>query len=224
MLLLENRQLRTVIFFSSLLGLVSFYPVWLIQPYMQQSGVPLAWFGPVWAGANLTVALFSLLSHRFAFHLGERGMTVLFLLLTAAGYLGLGLAGGLWSFLFYYLLTALRGLQGPMLRHRLQQGGSRDNRASILSLKSLVFRLFFVCSGPAVGKLADTAGLRPTFLLLAGVLLLALAPAALAFTRSPREVVVARSDSDSRNGLITPLSRCASLPPATRRDTAPAPL
>jgi hypothetical protein len=67
---------------------------------MQETGVPLSWFGPVWAGANLTVALFSLLSHRFQFHLGERGMVILFLLLVVAGYLGLGLVGGVWSFLF----------------------------------------------------------------------------------------------------------------------------
>lgn len=181
--LLEDRKMRTVIFLSALLGLASFYPVWLIQPYMQQSGVPLAWFGPVWAGANLTVALFSLLSHRCQFHLGERGMTVLFLLLIAVGYLGLGLTGGLWSFLFYYLLTAMRGLHGPMLRHRLQQESRRDNRASILSLKSFVFRLLFVCSGPVVGHLADTAGLQVTFMALGGVLLMLLLAPALLYMR-----------------------------------------
>ncbi|MFA7536642.1 MAG: MFS transporter [Desulfuromonadales bacterium] len=172
--LFTDRYLRTVILLSALLGLASFYPVWLIQPYMQETGVPLSWFGPVWAGANLTVALFSLLSHRFQFHLGERGMVILFLLLVVAGYLGLGLVGGVWSFLFYYLLTAMRGLHGPMLRHRLQQASERENRASILSLKSLVFRLFFVFSGPAVGRLADSSGLSFTFVLVGGVLLLTL--------------------------------------------------
>ena len=137
--LVEDRRLRSAIVYAALLGLVSFYPVWLIQPYMQQNGVPLPWFGPIWAGANLTVALFSLLSHRFHFHLGDRGMAALFVILALLGYLGLGLTGSLWSFLFYYLLTALRGLQGPLLRNRLQQASRRANRASILSLKSLLF-------------------------------------------------------------------------------------
>ena len=174
--LVDHREMRYTILLATFLGLASYFPVWLIQPHMQQSGVPLAWFGPVWAGANLTVALFSLLSHRFHYRLGEKGMAVLFLGLIVTGYLGLGLTGGVWSFLFYYLLTAMRGLQGPMLRTRLQNVSSRENRASILSLKSLIFRLLFVASGPLVGHLADTSGLQSTFLLLAAVFAVALVP------------------------------------------------
>lgn len=179
----DDRRLRSAILLAAVLGLSSFFPVWLIQPYMQESGVPLAWFGPVWAGANLTVALFSLASHRTAFHLGERGMVCLFLGLLGAGYLGLSLSGGVWGFLCYYLLTAMRGLSGPMLRHRLQQNSVRSNRASILSLKSLVFRLLFVVSGPLVGHMADTAGLRPTLMLVGALLLAALLPLSLIFLR-----------------------------------------
>ena len=181
--LIENRHVRSTIFLAVVAGLASYYPVWLIQPFMQQTGVPLSWFGPVWALANLTVALFSLLSHRFHFHLGDRGMTVAFVVLILLGYLGLGLSGGVLSFLFYYLLTAMRGLQGPLLRQHLQRASERSNRASILSLKSLAFRLLFVLTGPLVGLLADHAGLQPTFLLLAGIFLLALIPLSRSFLR-----------------------------------------
>jgi MFS family permease len=181
--LLDTLPLRYTILLATFLGLASFFPVWLIQPYMQQCGVPLAWFGPVWAGANLTVALFALLSHRCHFHLGDRGMAVLFLLLIVAGYLGLGLTGGVWSFLFYYLLTAMRGLQGPLLRHYVQTAAARENRASLLSLKSLLFRLLFVAAGPLVGRLADTAGLPPAFLALAAAFALLLLPLTFLFLR-----------------------------------------
>jgi len=174
--LVDNREMRWTILLSTILGIASFYPVWLIQPFMQQTGVPIAWFGPVWAGANLTVALFSLLSHRFHFRLGDKGMLILFFGLIIAGYLGLGLGGSVWSCLFYYLLTAMRGLQGPLLRTRLQNVSRRENRASILSLQSLIFRLLFVATGPLVGHLADTAGLQPTFLLLAAVFAVTLLP------------------------------------------------
>lgn len=181
--LVENPRLRTTILFSIFLGLSSYLPVWLIQPYMQQASVPLAWFGPVWAGANLTVALFSTISHRLQFSLGDRGLAVLFFLLVVAGYLGLGLCGGVGGFLFYYLLTAMRGIQEPRLRHHIQQGGKRGNRASLLSLKSLCFRLLFVATGPLVGYLADHAGLHATFLLLAGAFGIVLLPLGLLFIR-----------------------------------------
>ncbi len=179
--LVQNKRLRYAIVLSSLLGLASFFPVWLIQPTMQLAGVPLVWFGPVWAGANLTVAAFSLASHRISFHLGERGTVGLYLMLIVSGYLGLGLVHSLWGFLFYYLLTAMRGLQGPHLRYHLQREGLPGTRASILSLKSFLFRLLFVGTGPLVGQCADTWGLYKTFTALAGVFALVLIPATLVF-------------------------------------------
>lgn len=180
----ENRNLRYTILLNTFLGIASFYPVWLIQPYMQHAGVPLTWFGPVWSGANLTVAFFSLTSHRVAGYLGERLMVILFLVLVGVGYLGLGTIGGLWGFLFYYLLTSMRGLRGPMMLSLTQRECPSANRAGILSLQSLCFRLLFVCSGPLVGMLADRAGVRQAFHYLLYAFLICLPPLAFLFLRN----------------------------------------
>lgn len=91
---IENRRLRVTVLLSIALGLSSFYPVWLIQPYMRNAGVPLASFGPIWAGANLTVAIFAVFSHRLREQLRDRGMIFLLIILVWGGYLGLGLGGG----------------------------------------------------------------------------------------------------------------------------------
>jgi MFS family permease len=180
----ENRHVRATILFGTVLGIASFYTVWLIQPYMQETGVPLAWFGPAWAGANLTVALFSVVSHRLHFGFGHVGMAFLFIALIVAGYAGLGLTAATGSFLFYYLLTAMRGLAGPIMRNHLQQASRRSNRASILSLHSLAFRVLFVATGPLVGLSADHLGLRPTFSLLAVLFGIVLLPVAWLFLRT----------------------------------------
>ena len=172
--LTENKLLRATMVLGVLLGLASFYPVWLVQPFMQQTGVPLAWFGPVWAGANLTVAFFAYHSHRILDALGLRRVCLLFFALIVAAYAGLGLTSMVGSFLFYYLLTAMRGLQGPILRNFLQQHATRQMRASILSLHSLLFRLGYVVSGPVIGWISDGKGLQTAFLLLAGVFALLL--------------------------------------------------
>jgi MFS family permease len=162
----QSAGLRYSIVLAALLGLASFYPVWLIQPYMQSLNVPLAWFGPIWAAANLCVSFGSLISHRIQYHLGTRGTTVLLLVLIVAGYSGLAFSQVVWGFVFYFLLTIMRGIQGPLLRLALQKQSERHERASILSLKSLVFRLGFVITGPLVGILADHAGLSFCFLVL----------------------------------------------------------
>jgi len=180
----DNRRLRATILLGTVLGIASFYPVWLIQPYMQQSGLPVTWFGPVWSGANLSVALCAIASHRLTRHLGERRMVILFVLLIVVGYFGLGASGGVWGFLFYYLLTCMRGLRGPMMLHHMQQESPSANRAGILSLQSLCFRLLFACTGPLVGMLADAVGVRQTFQLLLYAFLLALPPLAILFLRN----------------------------------------
>ena len=183
---LENRHLRNTILLNTFLGIASFFPVWLIQPYMRQTGVPVAWFGPVWAVANLTVALGALTSHRMHNRLGDRGMVLLFFCLIALGYLGLGLVGGTGGFLFYYLLTSMRGLRGPMFLNHTQTESPSANRAAVLSLQSVSFRLLFVCTGPLVGRLADTAGVQQTFHFLLYAFLIVLPPLAVLFLRSPR--------------------------------------
>jgi len=180
----QNRRLRVTMLLSIVLGLSSFYPVWLIQPYMRDSGVPIASFGPVWAGANLTVALFAVLSHRVRDFLGERGMILLLVVLVWGGYLGLGWSAGVWGFLFYYLLTAMRGMRGPLLLHVAQAEIPSSNRAGMLSLQSLSFRLLFALTGPLVGRYADTRGVGETFQLLFIVFLLLLPPLVCLFVKS----------------------------------------
>jgi cyanate permease len=179
----DNRRLRAIILLNTLLGIASFYPVWLIQPYMRNAGVPLAWFGPVWAGANLTVALCAVASHRLTATLGARRMVLFLVLLVWVGYLGLGLSGGLGGFLFYYLLTCMRGLRGPLMLHHAQEESPSANRAGVLSLMSFSFRLLFAVTGPLVGMLADAAGVRGTFHYLFYAFLVLLPPLALLFLR-----------------------------------------
>ena len=186
--MVKSPGLRYSIIFAALLGLASFYPVWLIQPYMQSLNVPLAWFGPIWAVANLCVSFGSLISHRIQYHLGARGTPVLLLALVVAGYAGLAFSQVMWGFVFYFLLTIMRGIQGPFLRLALQKQSERHERASILSLKSLTFRLGFVITGPLVGLLADRAGLSVCFMVLLVTQSLIIAMIIRPFTRSTASV------------------------------------
>jgi len=184
----ENRRLRITMLLSVVLGLSSFYPVWLIQPYMRDSGVPLASFGPVWAGANLIVAIFAVVSHRVRTFLGDRVMILLVVALVWGGYLGLGVAAGTWGFLFYYLLTAMRGIRGPFLLHVAQAEIPSATRAGMLSLQSLCFRLMFALTGPLVGRYADAHGVGQTFRLLFYVYLVILPPLIWLFLRQHEKI------------------------------------
>jgi len=70
----------------------------------------------------------------------------------------------------------MRGMKGPFLLHLAQAEIPSANRAGMLSLQSLCFRLLFAITGPLVGIHADARGVGETFKLLLIAFLLVLPP------------------------------------------------
>lgn len=172
----HHRRLRTAMALSVVLGLSSFMMVWLVQPYMQARGIPTAWFGPIWAAAHVWLALVSLASARVAETFGVRATLLACALLVVAGYALLATTAAAVGVAFYLCLMTVRGLQAPLLANVLQRDAPDDDRASVLSLNALLFRLSFVVLGPPLGVLVDRIGLDAAL----GVLAIVLGGSALA--------------------------------------------
>ena len=158
--LLRHARLRAAVALSVTLGLSTFVMVWLIQPYMQSRGISEAWFGPLWALANLHVALMSLVSARVVETFGRDATLLGCCLLIALGYGGLAASSAAPAVAFYLCFMTTRGLQIPVLMNALQRDAPPEARASVLSLNALMFRLGFVIIGPPVGILVDRLGLE----------------------------------------------------------------
>jgi MFS family permease len=156
----RHRRLRAAMALSVALGLSTFVVIWLIQPYMQARGIPPAWFGPLWAGAHIWLAAVSLASGRVAGALGVRASLLGCCLLVLVGYAGLALSHVAWGIVFYLCFMTIRGLQGPILANVMQQDAPAEDRASVLSIAALLFRLSFVIVGPPIGALVDRAGME----------------------------------------------------------------
>jgi len=141
-------------------GSATFFMVWTYQQFWADAGVPLAWFGVLWATYNFTAALSSKLAHRLTWMRGY-----LFYLLPAlviAGYFAmafnvnwLGVACGL---LFYmsrgFSMVVLGDLYNSHLPSRY--------RATANSITSLGLRLSFVVFGPLIGWAIDHKGFQMT--------------------------------------------------------------
>lgn len=183
-------RLRVIIFLTVALGLGTFIPVWIIALYAEGAGVPVAWLGPIWAVSNYTVAIGSLSSARALRALGLAPLMLLAAVLIGAGYVGLGLTQAWWGFAFYFLFSLARGLNSPALGHEEQRVIPSSDRASLLSLKALVFRGSFVLIGPAVGWAIDARG-EHTVLLVSGALVVLVSLSGIAWlarTRAPGEI------------------------------------
>jgi len=187
---LRHRRLRTAMLLSVVLGLSTFLMVWLIQPWMQRRGIAAVWFGPLWAAAHLWLAGVSLASGRVAETFGVRPTLVACAVLAVTGYLTLAFVATAWAVVFYLCFMTTRGLQTPILTTVIQADAPPDDRASVLSLAALCFRLAFVVCGPPVGALVDRIGLEPALGVIGAASAVLSVVALLAFTRAHSAVIL----------------------------------
>jgi MFS family permease len=157
-------RLRALFAVSVVIGLSNFIPVWLVQLYARDGGVPLSWLGPIWAAANYSVALGSLASDKLGRRYGLVPVLVGCCALVALGYFGMGLTLAWWGFVFYFAFNVSRGLSAPLLAHAEQAEIPTGDRASLVSMRSLLFRAGFILLGPLAGLLIDLHGQHIVFL------------------------------------------------------------
>jgi MFS family permease len=184
--LVRHARLRASMTLSVALGISTYIAVWLIQPWMQRRGIAPAWFGLLWAAAHLWLAAVSLVNARVAQMLGVAPVLLGCSVLAGASYLALALGSSALAVVFYLGFMTVRGLQGPLLAGALQADAPPEDRASVLSLNALLFRLTSAIVLPSVGALADRIGIEPTLGVLAALSLAVCLAAWSAFARAHR--------------------------------------
>ena len=105
-------------------------------------------------------------------------------LLVPLGYAGLAATPSAAGVVFYLAFMTLRGLQGPILARVMQELAPPDDRASVLSLAALLFRLSFAIVGPPIGALVDRVGMNAALALVGVAFTIASLLALLTFTRA----------------------------------------
>jgi MFS family permease len=154
----RSPTLRASIVVVLVLGLTTFVPVWIFALYAENVGVSPAWIGPLWAGANYTVALGLWAADRVETTWGATGALWVTVGVITAGFLGMGLTSSAAGVFFYAGICLGRGINGPVLGHIQQRLIPSADRASLLSINSLLFRAAFFVIGPVVGAGVDAWG------------------------------------------------------------------
>lgn len=166
----RHQYIRWQILLFSVLSGSGTWLLWLYQPYMQFSGLDIWAFGAAFALFNLFAALCSRYAHAFDDRLGEHRSNQALMVLQVAPLILMAFFVGPMSFLFILMHQAVRGFVNPNTNERILRFTYADKRATVLSLKSLSGRLFFVLTGPWVGWVSDTREI-PTVLLSQAVVL-----------------------------------------------------
>lgn len=185
--LFNNRDLRTHIFFSSIIGTSTLTMAWFVQPYFGFVELPLSLYGLFWTLLNLTVGLAAMMAYKVERQVEPRQMIPFMAVLIPAAYLILGQVQGLWAISILFMFYIMRGIATPVLKDYIHRYTASEVRATVLSVRNFIIRLMFVAIGPTMGLLTDKEGLQ-TALNTGGIAFLASGGiVALFFLRSNRD-------------------------------------
>jgi MFS family permease len=170
----ENKIILHINIFTGLIFMSGLLVVWLAQPYWQEIGIPLAWFGFIWAGMNLVTSLGAIVAYKIEAYLGFTKLFAIFALVPVSLLLILSLGAGWFAVVVMAGLWFLRGLFQPIMLDYLNREIPSSIRATIISLNSLYTRLFFSILSPFIGWVADVWSIETAFFasaMTAGVLI-----------------------------------------------------
>jgi MFS family permease len=184
----EDRVLRRNIFLSAVTGTATLTMAWFSQPFFEYALIDITWFGLLWTSLNLAVALTSYTAHRVEPRLGQKWSIALIALLIPLGYLALSRFDTPAGLVILYLFCLVRGYATPVLKDYINRVTDSQIRATVLSVRNFIIRLFFAATGPILGWIKDLYSLPQALALAGSVFLVLCIIAAILYVSMGREM------------------------------------
>lgn len=159
-LLFSDGIMRLIVLSLSVWSLGTFYVVWLLQKYWENIGIPLIWFGYLWAAYALIAGVSGRLAGQAEKRLGAPMLLLVVGCLPVLGALGMAWFDSMVSLLFAVAFFVARGLGLVAFRKALNNRLESAYRATANSLASFAFRACFVVTGPLLGYVLDFWGME----------------------------------------------------------------
>lgn len=154
--LMGHKESRWLIALSVLLSVSTYFGAWVAAPYYESIGIPLIWFGAIYAGRALiktVLGRFVSIDHRL-----QRSMK-LFVLLGSMPYIAMA-SGIPWLAFAVFGHDIVHTLQQSSLEHRYNRYIASSYRAMLNSVVGMQTRLLMAALGPLVGLAIDTLGFQ----------------------------------------------------------------
>lgn len=158
--LIEHSQLRYFILFSSLIGTATLSYAWLIQPFLIEAKLPVAFFGVIWTILNITVGISSIFAHKIETQFSQKQNTGFIFLSISMGFIITATHISLWFIPIIFLFYIVRGAATPILKDYINILINSDVRATVLSLRNMFIRIIFAIIGPLLGWIIDNYSLK----------------------------------------------------------------
>ena len=165
--MIENKKIKWLIIYSSTIGVATLSTAWFAQPFFKEIEIPLAYFGFLWAGLNMTAGITSINAHLFDKKYERVKTLITISLITIVSFTALGSSMTNVGIIFIIGIYLIRGIATPILRNAINENTTSNKRATVLSIRSFIIRISFATFAPILGFIGDNYSLSISFYILA---------------------------------------------------------
>ena len=159
-----HTEVKWLIFYGAIIATLTHTMVWLTQPYYQLVGIPIAWFGILWATQLFIMGIFSHNADKYEKWLGKTYALISFPIIGCTSYILLGIAPSLAVLPLLLGFYFVRGVHIPILQNYVNSIVESNIRATVLSVKNLAQKLIYMIFGPIIGLVVDLHSLQAALL------------------------------------------------------------
>ena len=150
--------------FAAIMGFAFRTSFWLYQPFFNQVGIDVQWFGIIFFFFNIVAAFSSKYLVQKFYEVRPRKVLLSLLLLLGFSFLLPVIFSFPWAILILSFQQIVRGLYRPTVRFYINHHIQDQYRATVISLVSLTASLSFAIFSPLVGWNLDKNGTLHTYL------------------------------------------------------------
>ena len=159
----HSRLLNYILLNSVVYSVATLVAVWTYQKYWLELNIPLYYFGYLWAGLSLIVAIVGRYAHKLEKKWGSTNVLILMGVLPIIGYFGMAHFVSFIGVLFAICFQVSRPINAIILSDGLNKRVTGDMRATANSVAGLGSRTLFIVLGPLAGYGIDRYGMSTTF-------------------------------------------------------------
>ena len=175
---------RYMLVLAALISAVTFGPMIFMQPFLTGHGVKVAFIGFIQTPVRVMGMVGALVAYQVTSRLGIRGAFIAAPLLMGGAYLTLGAWDAVYAFAAFPFIFFVNSLLLPPASDYLNRRIPSSQRATILSLRTMLSSLGAAILVPALGVAADGISLRAAFWITGSVVVVLLPPALVLWLRA----------------------------------------
>lgn len=171
-----HKEVACIIFMMVIVFTMTKLSFWTHQPYYQQVGIPIEYFGWLIAGGLLSSSVGSWLSYALEPKLKPVYTVMFIIFFPIIGYGFSGYMPAAFMALLIISMGAVIGFAKPVIDHAINKRVGSSRRSTVHAAKAVLYNLLFMVTAPFVGIYAKQNGAADTFVMLSAVLLVFAVP------------------------------------------------